>query len=142
MIGFGCVSLFNLVGCDAVKHFMIRTFCQHENSLPKLYFLFCKNVLFVFPTICVFLEKCSERFSKMFREFFSESPPPFYPRAKRALLPCYSPFKKREERLFSSKKTTPYQHPFPSIFPFPISHSSRDLSFSKHTPQVERTEEA
>ena len=55
---------------DAVKHFMIRTFCQHENSLPKLYFLFCKNVLFVFPTICVFLEKCSERFSKMFREIY------------------------------------------------------------------------
>ena len=64
---------------DAVKHFMIRTFCQHENSLPKLYFLFCKNVLFVFPTIMfrefskilprVFL-KCSESFSEMFREFF------------------------------------------------------------------------
>ena len=69
---------------DAVKHFMIRTFCQHENSLPKLYFLFCKNVLFVFPTICVFLEKCSERFSKMLREIFGNVP--------RDFLKCFESF--------------------------------------------------
>ena len=67
---------------DAVKHFMIRTFCQHENSLPKLYFLFCKNVLFVFPTI-VFREflgnvprvfqNSSESFFETFREIFRNS---------------------------------------------------------------------